>query len=93
MEVSNTFCYASYRVGKVVNFTEPGDVMGMHITQVRWTRILAVADLGEGREGDERAARDRADACGDHGAGEDHDARRCFRRLRPSEPLAEAKTA
>jgi hypothetical protein len=45
MQVSNTFCYASYRVGKVVNFTEPGDVMGMQVTQVRWTpRILAVAD-------------------------------------------------
>ena len=45
MQVSNTFCYASYRVGKVVNFTEPGDVMGMRVTQVRWTpRILAVAD-------------------------------------------------
>jgi hypothetical protein len=41
----NVICYASYRVGKIVNFTEPGDVMGVRVSQVRWTpRIVSVAD-------------------------------------------------
>lgn len=42
---TTTFCYATFRVGKIVNFTEPGDVMDMHVTQVRWLpKIVAVAD-------------------------------------------------
>jgi len=39
------FCYASYRVGKIINFTEPEDLMGMRVTQVRWVpKVVTVAD-------------------------------------------------
>jgi hypothetical protein len=40
-----TFCFASLRVGKIVNFAEPANALGVRITQVRWTpRVERVAD-------------------------------------------------
>ncbi len=38
-------CYGSFRVSQIVNFTEPADVNGYRVSQVRWIpRVSSVAD-------------------------------------------------
>ena len=41
----NHICYGTFRVGKIVNFTEPGEVNGYRVSTVRWYPLVtSVAD-------------------------------------------------
>ena len=41
----NHICYGTFRVGKIVNFTEPGEVNGYRVSTVRWyPHVTSVAD-------------------------------------------------